>query len=140
HQPDGETVDYVSLLSPDTVVPAGALDRLVDYMEARPEVGAAGPKLLLADGSLDLACRRSFPTPAVSFYRLTGLSRLFPRSPRFGRYNKTFLDPDVESEVDAVVGACMLVRGSVIREVGLLDEAYFMYGADRDCAYRTKQD
>lgn len=133
------TPDYVLLLNPDTVVPDGALEGLVGYMEAHPAVGVAGPKLVLADGSLDLACRRSFPTPIVSFYRMTGLSRLFPRSPRFGRYNMTFLDPDVETEVDAVVGACMLVRGSVIREVGLLDEAYFMYGEDLDWAYRIKQ-
>jgi N-acetylglucosaminyl-diphospho-decaprenol L-rhamnosyltransferase len=131
--------DYVLLLNPDTVVPPGALDRLVAYLEERPTVGAAGPKLLLADGSLDLACRRSFPTPEVAFYRMVGLSRLFPRSPRFGRYNMTYLDPDLETEVDALVGACMLVRGSVVREVGLLDETYFMYGEDLDWAYRIKQ-
>jgi GT2 family glycosyltransferase len=131
--------DYVLLLNPDTVVPAGALDRLVGFMEAHPDVGACGPKLLLADGSLDVACRRSFPTPEIAFYRMTGLSRLFPRSPRFGRYNMTYLDPDIETEVDAVVGACMLLRGSVVGEVGLLDEAYFMYGEDLDWAYRIKQ-
>ncbi len=131
--------DYVLLLNSDTAVPPGALDALIDYLESHPDVGACGPKLLLADGSLDLACRRSFPTPEVAFYRITGLSRLFPRSPRFGRYNMTFLDPDVETEVDAVVGACMLVRASVVREVGLLDEAFFMYGEDLDWAYRIKQ-
>jgi N-acetylglucosaminyl-diphospho-decaprenol L-rhamnosyltransferase len=131
--------DYVLLLNPDTVVPPGALDALVDYLEAHPEAGACGPKLLLADGSLDLACRRAFPTPEVAFYRMAGLSRLFPRSPRFGRYNMTFLDPDVEAEVDALVGACMLVRGPVVREVGLLDETFFMYGEDLDWAYRIKQ-
>ncbi|HWQ11299.1 MAG TPA: glycosyltransferase family 2 protein [Roseiflexaceae bacterium] len=131
--------DYVLLLNPDTVTPPGAIDELVAYMEAHPDVGACGPKLLLADGSLDLACRRSFPTPAVSFYRMVGLAKIFPRSPRFGRYNMTYLDPDVEAEVDSVVGACMLVRGSVVREVGLLDEAYFMYGEDLDWAYRIRQ-
>jgi GT2 family glycosyltransferase len=134
-----QSPEYVLLLNPDTVVPPGALDTLVDYLESHPEVGACGPKLLLADGSLDLACRRGFPTPEVAFYRMTGLSRLFPRSPRFGRYNMTFLDPDVEAEVDALVGACMLVRGPVVREVGLLDETFFMYGEDLDWAYRIKQ-
>jgi N-acetylglucosaminyl-diphospho-decaprenol L-rhamnosyltransferase len=133
------TPDYILLLNQDTIVPHGALDRLVGYLEAHPEVGAAGPKLLLADGSLDLACRRSFPTPEIALYRMTGLARLFPRSPRFGRYNMTFLDPDVETEVDALVGACMLVRASVVREVGMLDETYFMYGEDLDWAYRIKQ-
>ena len=63
--------------------------RWSSFMEAHPAVGACGPKLLLGDGSLDLACRRSFPTPEIAFYRMTGLARLFPRSPRFGRYNMT---------------------------------------------------
>lgn len=133
------SVDYALLLNNDTVVPAGAFDGLVDYLEAHPEAGAVGPKLLLPDGSLDLACRRSFPTPEVSFYRMTGLARLFPRSPRFARYNMTYLDPDVETEVDALVGACMLVRAAILREVGLLDEQFFMYGEDLDWAYRIKQ-
>jgi N-acetylglucosaminyl-diphospho-decaprenol L-rhamnosyltransferase len=131
--------DYVLLLNPDTVVPPGALDALVGFMEANPAVGACGPKLLLGDGTLDVACRRSFPTPEIAFYRMAGLAQLFPRSPRFGRYNMTYLDPDVQTEVDAVVGACMLVRGSVVREVGPLDEAYFMYGEDLDWAFRIKQ-
>jgi len=131
--------DYILLLNPDTLAPPGAIDRLIDYIDAHPQVGACGPKLLLADGSLDLACRRSFPTPAIAFYRMIGLSKLFPRSPRFGRYNMTYLDPDTETEVDAVVGACMLVRGAVVREVGLLDETYFMYGEDLDWAFRIKQ-
>jgi N-acetylglucosaminyl-diphospho-decaprenol L-rhamnosyltransferase len=131
--------DYVLLLNPDTVCPPGSLDELVAYMEAHPEVGACGPKLLLADGSLDLACRRAFPTPEVSFYRMLGLAKLFPRSPRFARYNMTYLDADVETEVDSVVGACMLVRGGVAAEVGPLDETFFMYGEDLDWAYRIKE-
>ncbi len=129
---------YVMLLNNDTVVDPDALHALVEYLEQHPRVGAIGPKLLLLNGSLDLACRRSFPTPAVSFYRMTGLSRLFPRSPRFGRYNLTYLDPDVKTEVDALVGAAMVVRAEVIREVGLLDEAFFMYGEDLDWCYRIK--
>jgi N-acetylglucosaminyl-diphospho-decaprenol L-rhamnosyltransferase len=131
--------DHIMLLNNDTIVPPGALDGLVDYLEQHPDVGAVGPRLILPDGSLDLACRRSFPTPEVAFYRMVGLARLFPRSPRFGRYNMTYLDEHVEAEVDALVGACMLVRSSVIREVGLLDESFFMYGEDLDWAYRLKQ-
>lgn len=135
HTPPG----YVLLLNPDTVVPAGALDAMVAFMEAHPAVGACGPRLLLADGSLDLACRRSFPAPSAFVYRALGLSKLFPHSKRFGSYNMTYLSPDVQTEVDSVVGACMLVRAGVVREVGLLDEAYFMYGEDLDWAYRIKQ-
>jgi GT2 family glycosyltransferase len=131
--------DYVLLLNPDTVTPPGSLDALVRYLETHADVGACGPKLLLADGSLDLACRRAFPTPEVALYRMLGLSRIFPNSPRFARYNMTYLSPDVETEVDAVVGACMLVRAGVVREIGLLDETFFMYGEDLDWAYRIKQ-
>lgn len=130
---------YALLLNPDTEVPPDALCRMVQFMDGRPDVGAAGPKLVLADGSLDLACRRSFPTPEVSFYRFSGLSRLFPRHPRFGRYNMTFVDPDREIEVDSVVGAYMQVRRAAIEQVGLLDESFFMYGEDLDWAYRIKQ-
>src|SRR5262249_32717500 len=67
------TPDYVLLLNPDTVVPPGALDALVGFMEAHPQVGACGPKLLLGDGTLDVACRRAFPTPEIAFYRMVGL-------------------------------------------------------------------
>jgi len=129
---------FVLLLNPDTVVPSTALFGLLAFMEVHPQAGIVGPKLLLMDGSLDLACRRGFPTPQVSFWRMLGLSKLFPHSPRFGRYNMTFLDPDQSAEVDSVVGACMLVRGAAIARVGLLDETFFMYGEDLDWAKRIK--
>ncbi len=130
---------YVMLLNPDTVVPPDGLQNLISFMDAHPHVGICGPKLILEDGNLDLACRRSFPTPTVSFYRMIGLSRLFPHHPVFGRYNLTYCDPDQAMEVDAVVGACMLVRREAIQQVGLLDESYFMYGEDLDWVYRMHQ-
>jgi hypothetical protein len=130
---------YALLLNPDTEVPPESLVGMVRFMDTHPDVGVAGPKLVLEDGSLDLACRRSFPTPEVSFYRFSGLSKLFPRHPRFGRYNMTFMDPDVETEVDSVVGAYMQVRREAIRDAGLLDETFFMYGEDLDWAFRIKQ-
>lgn len=129
---------YALLLNPDTEVPPDALDQMIRYMDTHPDIGVAGPKLVLEDGSLDLACRRSFPSPEISFYRFTGLSRLFPHHPRFGRYNMTFVDPDQEIEVDSVVGAYMQVRREAIAAVGLLDETFFMYGEDLDWAYRIK--
>ena len=130
---------YALLLNPDTEVPPDALADMVRFMDSRPEIGVAGPKLVLEDGSLDLACRRSFPTPMVSFYRFSGLSKLFPRHPRFGRYNMTYVDPDVEIEVDSVVGAYMQVRREAIAQIGLLDETFFMYGEDLDWAFRIKK-
>jgi N-acetylglucosaminyl-diphospho-decaprenol L-rhamnosyltransferase len=130
---------YVLLLNPDTVLPPTALVDMIDFMDARPNVGAVGPKLVRLDGSLDLACRRSFPTPEVSLYRLVGLSKFFPRSRLFGRYNMTFADPDELLEVDAIVGAFMMIRREAIAQVGLLDETYFMYGEDLDWAYRIRE-
>lgn len=127
---------HALLLNPDTIVPPGALRALVAALDAEPDLGAVGPKLLKPDGTLDLACRRSFPTPEVSLYRFLGLSRLFPGSRRFGRYNLTYLDPDAPADVDSVVGACMLVRGRAIDQVGLLDETFWMYGEDLDWSLR----
>jgi N-acetylglucosaminyl-diphospho-decaprenol L-rhamnosyltransferase len=130
---------YVMLLNPDTVVPPDALDGLLDFMEAHPDAGVAGPKLVKGDGTLDLACRRSFPTPRIAFYHAFGLDKLFPKSPEFARYNLTFLDEDALAEVDCVVGAAMLVRSEALAQAGLLDEAFFMYGEDLDWAYRISQ-
>lgn len=130
---------YALLLNPDTVVPPDAFARMVGHLDEHPETGVAGPRLVLPDGRLDLACRRSFPTPEVAFYRLTGLSRLFPRSRLFGRYNLTYLDPGQETEVDSVVGAFMLVRREAIARAGLLDEHFFMYGEDLDWALEIRK-
>lgn len=132
---------YGLLLNSDTEVPPTALAEMVAYMDRtdRQDVGCAGCKLIMGNGELDIACRRSFPTPEVSFYRMTGLSKLFPKSPRFGQYNMTFLDENIETEVDSVVGAFMMLRREVMAEVGLLDENYWMYGEDLDWAFRIKQ-
>ncbi len=129
---------YALLLNPDTELPPDALAKMTAFLDAHPEAGVAGPRLVRPDGSLDLACRRAFPSPEVSFYRLTGLSRLFPRSRRFGRYNLTYLPEDETAEVDSVVGAYMQVRAAAIEQVGLLDESFFMYGEDLDWAFRIK--
>lgn len=136
--PESYAPRYALLLNPDTELPPTALADMLTFMDSRPEVGAAGPKLVLPDGSLDLACRRAFPTPEISFYRMVGLSKWFPQSPRFGRYNMTFADPEQLLEVDSVVGAFMWVRREAIAQAGLLDESYFMYGEDLDWAYGIK--
>jgi len=130
---------YLLLLNPDTELPPDALQNMVAFMDSRPDVGVAGPMLVLPDGKLDLACRRSFPTPTVFVYRALGFSRLFPKSKRFARYNLTYLDPKQTVEVDAVVGAFMMVRREAIKHAGMLDEDFFMYGEDLDWSYRIKQ-
>ncbi|MGC9522177.1 MAG: glycosyltransferase family 2 protein [Anaerolineae bacterium] len=135
----GAVPRYALLLNADTEIPPDGLAEIIAFADARPMTGVVGPKLVRPDGSLDLACRRSFPSPRVSFYRITGLSKLFPSSPRFARYNLTYLDEDEIAEVDSVVGAFMLVRREAIEQVGLLDEAFFMYGEDLDWAFRIKE-
>jgi GT2 family glycosyltransferase len=131
---------YLLLLNPDTVLPPNALQDMLSFMNTHPEAGVAGPKLVLADGSLDLACRRSFPTLDIAFYRLIGLSKRYPASPRFNRYNLGYLDPDQLSEVDSVVGAFMLIRREALEQAGLLDERFFAFGEDLDLCYRIKID
>ncbi len=137
-QVDDDAPRYALLLNPDTEVPLDSLYRMTQFMDSRPDIGIAGPKLLLPDGSLDRACRRGFPTPMVSFYHFSGLAKLFPDNERFGRYNMTFANPDEELEIDSVVGAYLQIRKEAIEQAGLLDEVYFMYAEDIDWCYRVK--
>jgi len=130
---------YLLLLNPDAFVEADTIAVMRDYLDQHPDVGCATCRVELEDGRLDLACRRLFPTPERSFYRMSLLSRLFPRSRRFGQYNLTYLDEHQETEIDQPCGAFMMVRREVAIQVGLLDERYFMYGEDTDWAYRIKQ-
>lgn len=129
---------YALLLNPDTEVPPDAFAYFLAFMDENPDIGVAGPRLVRPDGSLDLACRRGFDSMSALFYRMVGLSRLFPHSPRFARYNMTYLDEHSQAEVDSVVGAFMWVRGEAISEVGLLDDRFWMYGEDLDWAKRIK--
>ncbi len=131
--------DYVLLLNSDTLVLENSLEVMIDFMKNHPEVGASGCKLVLPDGSLDLACKRSFPTPETSFYHAVGLSKRFPRHQRFGHYNLSYLNENETHEVDCLVGAFMMVRREAIEEVGVLDEQFFMFGEDIDWCYRIKQ-
>src|SRR5690606_20584224 len=128
--------DYVLLLNPDTIVLDHAFDRPIAFLRAHPRAGMVSCRLVKADGTLDLACRRSFPTAFDGFCRAVGLSRLFPRSRWFARYNVTYRDEHQPARVDAVNGAFMLVPRAVMNEVGYLDESYFMYMEDLDWCYR----
>jgi GT2 family glycosyltransferase len=130
---------YTLLLNPDTELPPTALADVVSYMDEHPEIGVIGPRLVLPDGSLDLACRRSLPTPEVALWRMIGFSKLFPKSHRFARYNLTYLNEHATAEVGSVVGAFMMLRREAIERVGLMDERFFMYGEDIDWCKRVAE-
>jgi O-antigen biosynthesis protein len=158
---------YLLILNPDTLLQEDTLQALVAFMDARPDAGAAGCRILNPDGTFAPESRRAFPTPTVALYRMTGLSRLFPTSRTFGRYNLGYLPADQECEVDALSGSCMMVRRDAILRsratardadaeargdgaptpppfeitdgAGLLDEDFFMYGEDLDWCYRIQQ-
>jgi GT2 family glycosyltransferase len=102
-------------------------------------IGILGPKIVKGDGTLDLASRRSFPTPENAAYHFLRLPKLLPRNRRFGAYNLTYRDPDQEYDVDSITGACMLIRRSVLERIGLLDETFWMYGEDIDLCWRSKE-
>lgn len=130
---------YLLLINPDTIVQEDTFRVMVRFFEDHPNVGLAGCKILNPDGTFQLACRRSFPTPWVAFTKIVGLSALFPGSKLFGRYNLTYLDPNESYEVDAVSGSFMMLRREVYEQVGGLDEDFFMYGEDLDWCYRIQQ-
>jgi N-acetylglucosaminyl-diphospho-decaprenol L-rhamnosyltransferase len=126
---------YVLILNPDTRITPGSLDRLLQVMDAKPEVGMSGPRLVLNDGSFDHAAKRSFPTPVSALAHFTGVGRR-AESGTLAAYRA----PEVESgPVDAVNGAFMLTRRAAIDEVGLFDEGYWMYMEDLDLCYRLDQ-
>ena len=130
---------YILLINPDTLVAEDTFIKLIEFFEAHPEAGMAGCKILNPDGTLQLACRRSFPGPWTSFTKVTGLSNLFPKSKLFARYNLTYLDENQTYEVDAISGSFMMLRKEVYEKVGGFDEQFFMYGEDLDLCYRVQK-
>ena len=131
--------ELILLLNPDTEIEPATLQVMVDFMANHPECGMAGCKVLNPDGTLQLACRRNIPGLADAFFKLSGLSRLFPRSRRFARYNLTYLPADRVSPVDAVSGSFLITRREVVDKIGPLDERFFMYGEDLDWCWRAVQ-
>jgi hypothetical protein len=126
----------VLLLNPDTVVAPGALAACLRELHERPSVGMLGCRLVQPGGALDHACKRGFPTPLSALWHFAGLTRLRPRSRRFAAYTAGHVGEHDVATVDAVNGAFMLVRGTALRDVGPLDERFWMYGEDLDWCYR----
>ncbi len=130
---------YLLLLNPDTLLREDTLQKMINFFETTPDAGIAGCKILNPDGTLQLACRRSFPGPWTSFCKVTGLSSLFSRSRIFARYNLTYLDENQTYEVDAISGSFMMIRKEVYEKIGGFDEQFFMYGEDLDLCYRIQK-
>ncbi|MCL2115093.1 MAG: glycosyltransferase family 2 protein [Methanobrevibacter sp.] len=131
--------DFILLLNSDTIVGSQTIENTLNYIKKNVDVGAIGSKIVFPDGTLDKACKRSFPEPKNSFYRLFGLAKLFPNNKKFNEYNLSYLDENGIYEVDSLMGAFMLLRKVAINQIGLLDENFFMYGEDIDFCYRIKE-
>ena len=131
--------EYIALLNPDTLVQEDTFTSLLEGFDQFDKAGMIGCKVLNEDGSLQLSCRRSFPTPWIALSHIIGLSKLFPRSRFVARYNLTYLDPDAGAEVDAISGSFMTIRREILNDVGYLDERFFMYGEDIDWCFRIKK-
>jgi GT2 family glycosyltransferase len=128
--------EYILLLNPDTVVEADTFEKVISFMDITPDAGGLGTKMVNGRGEFLPESKRSLPVPSVAFYRIFGLSKLFKKSKRFGKYHLTYLNPDEIHSVEVLSGAFMLLRKSVLDNIGLLDEDYFMYGEDIDLSYR----
>ena len=120
--------EYILALNPDTRLTPRTLDQLIEVMDAHPDVGICGPRLVREDGSLDHAAKRSFPTPLGALAHFAGIGRSQYRAPHVE-----------EGSVDAVNGAFMLIRRGMLDQIGLFDEGYWMYMEDLDLCYRAKQ-
>lgn len=130
---------YQLLLNPDTVIEEDTLKKVVEYMNAHPKVGGLGVRMVDGKGVFLPESKRGLPTPAVAFYKIFGISRLFPKSKIFGKYSLSYLSEFETNEVEILSGAFMLMRKEALDKVGLLDEAFFMYGEDIDLSYRITQ-
>jgi GT2 family glycosyltransferase len=126
----------VLLLNPDTEVYAGTLDAALARLWSAQRIGMVGVKLVTETGELDHACKRSFPTPLSALAHFTGIGRSAGAAGALSQYRATQLGDDEPGEVGAVNGAFMLCRAEAVREVGLLDEGYWLYMEDLDWCRR----
>ncbi len=133
--------EYILFLNPDCILEAGAVPTLVQALCSKADVGMVGGLLINPDGSEQVGARRAVPTPWRSFVRAFGFSALSERYPRlfsdFALHRQPL--PDRPVEVEAISGACMLVRRDALEQVGLLDEGYFMHCEDLDWCMRYRQ-
>ncbi|MBL0126500.1 MAG: glycosyltransferase [Flavobacteriales bacterium] len=128
--------EYVVLLNPDTVVGEDVFRKVIGFMDSQPKAGGLGVKMIDGTGHFLPESKRGLPTPAVAFFKIIGLTRLFPHSRKFGRYHLGHMEENAAAPIEILSGACMFLRKKTLNEVGLLDESFFMYGEDIDLSYR----
>ena len=133
------TKPYLFFINPDTIVSRDSFTKVLEFMESHPESGTVGCRILNEDGTIQWACRRSFPTPISAVSKTIGLAALFPKSKLLASYNMTYADPDEVTEVDAISGSFFCIRRDVYEKLKGFDEDFFMYGEDLDLCFRTKQ-
>lgn len=138
--------EYILLLNPDTVVQEDTFSKTIGFMDGHPDAGGLGVMMLDGKGNFLPESKRGLPTPAVAFFKVFGLSALFPNSKTFGKYHLGFLDKNKTHEVDVLSGAFMLLRRAALNKIAEqegqnmpLDETFFMYGEDIDLSYRIKK-
>lgn len=129
---------YLMQLNPDTLLLPHAIDDLLAYMDAHPEVGVCGPRVLNRDGTLQAPCRRGEPRPLAVIGYFLGLDKRFPHSRRLGEYLLTYIDDNQVQPVAGVSGSCMLIRRALVEQIGYLDERYFAYQEDADFCRRAR--
>ncbi len=128
--------EFTLILNPDTIITPQCLQEGIAWMRSHPKCGAIGARMMDANGVFLPESKRSFPTPWVSFCKIFGLSKLFPRSPWFAKYHLRYLS-DLEPQcIDILSGAYMLCRTAVLQQLRGFDEDFFMYGEDIDLSYR----
>ena len=130
--------DYLLFLNSDTIMQKNTLDASVLYMKQNSDVGGLGVQVVLADGQLDHACRRGFPTPWNAFCYFAHIDRLFPNIPVFNGYRLSHLDRSKTYDVDAVTGAYLMMPAELYKKLGGFDETFFMYGEDLDLCWKIK--
>ena len=131
--------EVLLFLNSDTILFENTIDESFSFFKKQKNVGAMGVRQILRNGKLDAGCKRGFPTPLNSLYYFSGLSKLFPKSKRFGAYQQTFIDEHSVADVDCISGAFMLIFKDVFQYIGGFDEDYFLYGEDVDLCYRLKK-
>ncbi len=132
--------EYILFLNPDTVMPEDFFTKTLVYLDAHPEAGALGPRLIDGKGRFAPDSKKSFPSLSVAIFKTIGINKLFPRSPYFNKYYSVHIAEHETAPVDVLSGCCMLVRRSAMDKAGgPFDEDYFMYCEDVDLSYRIEK-